>query len=142
MPVRKRDAVAPATPHPIAPTRIIAAPPVLVGIAAMAGKAQGVGRIPAGRTDVAARLLAAIPANYLLTSLATATLARLLWRGLGVDPANASVAAMLASFVMFSVLALVAFGVRSALKLWLWMIGSGAVLGAGLWLSLTSGGRL
>lgn len=100
------------------------------------------GRSTVGRANVAARLLAAILANYLLTSLATAALARLLWRGLGVDPANASVAAMLASFVMFSVLALVAFGVRSAFKLWLWMIGSGAVLSAGLWLSLASGGRL
>lgn len=100
------------------------------------------GRSTVGRANVAARLLAAIPANYLLTSLAAAALARLLWRGLGIDPANASVAAMLASFVMFSVLALVAFGVRSALKLWLWMIGSGAVLSAGLWLSLASGGRL
>ncbi|PNU03429.1 hypothetical protein [Novosphingobium guangzhouense] len=95
-----------------------------------------------GRGEIAARLLAAIPGNYLLTSLATACLARLLWQGLGVDPANASVAATLTSFLLFAVLALVAFGVRSAGRLWLWLAGSGLLLGAGLWISLMAGARL
>ena len=44
-----------------------------------------------GRCEIAARLIAAIPANYLLTSVATACLARLLWQGLGVDPAKVNV---------------------------------------------------
>lgn len=103
----------------------------------MAARDKGI-----GRANVASRLAAAIPANYLLTSLATAALARLLWRGLGVDPANASVTAMLASFALFAVLALTAFGVRSIARLWLWMVGAGVVLGVGLWFSLASGGRL
>jgi hypothetical protein len=103
----------------------------------MANGNQGI-----GRGNLAARLLAAVPGNYLLTSLATASLARLLWRGLGVDPANASVAAMLASFALFAVLALTAFGVRSILRLWLWIAGASFVLGAGLWLSIAVGGRL
>lgn len=95
-----------------------------------------------GRGEVAARLLAAIPGNYLLTSLATACLARLLWQGLGVDPANASAAATLASFALFAMLALVAFGMRSVGRLWLWLAGSALVLGAALWASLAVGIRL
>ncbi|MEE4451684.1 hypothetical protein [Novosphingobium resinovorum] len=107
----------------------------------MAGRTTG-NRQGIGRGEVAARIVAAIPANYLLTSLATACLARLLWRGFGVDPANASTAATLTSFALFAVLALVAFAMRSAARLWLWMVASGAVLGGALWLSLASGGRL
>lgn len=95
-----------------------------------------------GRCEIAARLIAAIPANYLLTSVATACLARLLWQGLGVDPANASVAATLASFALFAVLALVAFVARSVVRLWLWLAGSGLLLGAALWFSLSMGGRI
>lgn len=95
-----------------------------------------------GRGEVAARLVAAIPANYLLTSAATACLARLLWRGFGVDPANASVAATLTSFALFAVIALVAFGIRSVSRLWLWLAGSGVLLGLALWASLAVGGRL
>jgi hypothetical protein len=95
-----------------------------------------------GRCEIAARLIAAIPANYLLTSVATACIARLLWQGLGVDPANASVAATLASFALFAVLALVAFGARSVVRLWLWLAGSGLLLGAALWFSLSMGGRI
>lgn len=95
-----------------------------------------------GRGQVSARLIAAIPANYLLTSTATACIARLLWRGLGVDPANASVAATLISFALFAVLALVAFGARSVVRLWLWLAGSGLVLGVALWFSLSAGARI
>lgn len=94
------------------------------------------------RLAVAARIVAAIPANYVLTSLATACLARLLWLGLGVDAANASVTATLLSFALFPVLALTAFGVRSAARLWLWMTLAGLALGGGLWLSLAMGARL
>lgn len=103
----------------------------------MTARRQGVGRV-----EVLARLIAAVPANYLLTTLATACLARLLWRGLGVDAANSSVAATLLSFAVFAVLALVAFGTRSVVRLWCCMIGASLVLGAALWLSLLAGGRL
>ncbi|RIA36610.1 hypothetical protein DFR49_3893 [Hephaestia caeni] len=90
------------------------------------------------RWGVAVRVLAAIPANYLLTSLATACLARVL----AMPPAEASVAATLFSFALFAMLALTAFAMRSIVRLWLWMIGAGIVLGGGLWLSLATGGRL
>lgn len=100
------------------------------------------GKQKIGRGTVAARVLAAVPGNYLLTSLATACLARLLWRGFAVDPANASMAATLVSFVLFGAIALAAFGLRSATRLWLWMTGACVVLGGGLWLSLASGARL
>jgi hypothetical protein len=95
-----------------------------------------------GRGEIAARVLAAIPGNYLLTSLATACLARLLWRGFDVDPANASMIATLASFVVFSIIALAAFGLRSAVRLWLWLAGASIVLSGALGLSLAWGARL
>lgn len=94
------------------------------------------------RTEVIARLLAAIPANYALTSLATACLARLLWKGLGVDAANASVTATLLSFAVFAIVALTAFGMRSVARIWIGMIVAALVLGGALWLSLMAGGRL
>lgn len=90
------------------------------------------------RWNVATRVLAAVPANYLLTSLATACLARVL----APSPAEASVAATLLSFALFAALALIAFAMQSVIRLWLCMIGAGLVLGGGLWLSLAAGGRL
>lgn len=104
---------------------------------AMVGGSQSV-----GRASVVVRIVAAIPANYVFTSMATACLARLLWQGLGLDPANASVAATLASFAIFAVMGLTAFAMRSALKLWLWMGGAALAMGGALWLSLEMGGRL
>jgi len=92
----------------------------------------------ASRWNVGARVLAAIPANYALTSLATAWIARML----PMPPAEASAAATLLSFVLFAVIALTAFAAQSVMRLWLWMVGTGAFLGACLWLSLVSGGRL
>lgn len=90
------------------------------------------------RWNVAARALAAIPANYVLTSLGIACLARLL----PMRPEEASVAATLFSFALFAVLALTAFAVRSIARLWLAMAGAGLILGGGLWLSIATGGRL
>lgn len=102
-------------------------------MAAKASRAKG-----ASRWNVAARALAAIPANYVLTSLAIACLARLL----PMRPEEASVAATLFSFALFAVLALTAFAVRSVARLWLAMAGAGLLLGGGLWLSIATGGRL
>ena len=87
---------------------------------------------------VAARIVAAVPANYLLTSLATACLARLL----PMPPSEATLAATLLSFALFAVIALTAFGVRSVVALWLWMLVACLVMGGILWLSIVDGGRL
>ncbi len=101
-----------------------------------AGAARGKGK--AGRWNVAARALAAIPANYLLTALATACLAR----ALPLPPAEASIAATLFSFALFAIVVLVAFAIRSVKRLWLGMAGGIALLGAALSISLAIGGRL
>ena len=90
------------------------------------------------RWNVAARVMAALPANYLLTSIVTACIARLL----PMPPAEASIAATLFSFALFALIALTAFGMRSIARLWLWMVVAAAVLGGGLWLSIEAGGRL
>lgn len=94
------------------------------------------------RGNLAARLIAAIPANYLLTSLATAALARLLAQGLGVPPVEASESATLLSFAVFATLAIVVFSVRSIARLWIGFVLTAAVMGGWLWLSLEAGGRL
>lgn len=88
--------------------------------------------------NVAARVAAAGPANYALTSILTACIARLL----PMQPAEASIAATLFSFVLFAGIALVAFAVRSITGLWLCMLASGTAGAGALWLSLTVGGRL
>lgn len=88
--------------------------------------------------NVAARVLAAIPANYALTSLAIACAARTV----PMPPAEASVAATLLSFAFFAVIALFAFGMRSTARLWLWMVCAGFLLGGGLWVSILVEGRL
>ncbi|WP_395335922.1 hypothetical protein WBP06_27730 [Novosphingobium sp. BL-8H] len=95
-----------------------------------------------GKANLAARLTAAIPANYIVSSLATACIARGLAQGLNVSAAEASVAGTLLSFAIFATLALVAFGVRSIGRFWLGMVVSGAVMAGWLWLSLHAGGRL
>lgn len=95
-----------------------------------------------GWANLASRLLAAIPANYLLTSLATASLARLMAHGLGLPPVEASESATLLSFAIFAVLAIVVFSVRSIGRLWIWLALAGAVMGGWLYLSLATGVRL
>ena len=90
------------------------------------------------RLAVASRVLAAIPANYVLTSVIVALLARLL----PMPPHEASVAATLASFAIFAGIALAVFHARSMLRTWAWLIGLGLGLGALLALSLQAGVRL
>nr|WP_240511339.1 hypothetical protein [Novosphingobium panipatense] len=110
----------------------------------MAKSAANIGgnRRGIGRWNVAARIIAAIPANYLVTSLAAACLARLLAHGLSVNPAEASVTATLLSFAIFATIALFAFGLRSVTRLWLWLTVTAAICGGILWLSLSMGERL
>jgi hypothetical protein len=95
-------------------------------------------RICAWPWGLLARILAATVLNYGLTSLITAGLARLL----PTSAVEASTTATLASFLIFAVLAMTAFAVRSVLRLWGWMIGAGAVLAGVLWWSLEVGGRV
>lgn len=90
------------------------------------------------RFAVFGRVLAAIPANYVLTSIVTALLAR----HLPMARQEATVAAMLASFAIFAVIALAIFYARSALRVWLWIGGAMLVFGGLLALSLSAGGRL
>jgi len=93
--------------------------------------AQGGGRLAlAGR-------IAAIPGGYVLTSLASACLARLL----PTTRVEAASAGMVLSFGIFAALLIWAFSARSVLRLWLWMGGSAALLGIVLALSILHGGR-
>lgn len=103
----------------------------------MASTARGI-----GKANLTARLLAAIPANYAWSAMATACIARAMAHGLGASAPEASTAATLLSFAIFAVLVLVAFGMRSIARLWLWMALSGAAMGGWLWISLQAGGRL
>lgn len=91
-----------------------------------------------GRLAAAGRVIAAVPANYVLTSIVTALLAR----HLPMAPAEASIAATLLSYAVFAVIAMAAIAASSITRLWLWMGGSIVTLGALLWLSLQVGGRL
>lgn len=102
------------------------------------GGRPGAGLDWRGRLDVAARLVAAIPGGYLVTSLAVGLLAR----HLPLAPSEAATAATLASFAIFAVIILLAFSARRTLAVWLWMGGAATGLGAALWLSIRLGGRL
>lgn len=93
--------------------------------------AQGGGRLAlAGR-------IAAIPGGYVLASLASACLARLL----PTTRVEAASAGMVLSFGIFAALLIWAFSARSVLRLWLWTGGSIALLGILLTLSILHGGR-
>ena len=88
--------------------------------------------------EIAARALAAVPLNYVVTSALTVLLARLLPGG----PLQASMGATLLSFAMFAGLAMAAFAVRSVTKLWLGMIATGLVAGLADWCLIAWGGWL
>lgn len=82
-----------------------------------------------------ARVLAATIGTYAVTALLTALLARIL----PIATAQASMAATLLAFAVFPVLVLTSFAVRSPWRLWAWLMGAGALLSAGLWLSFAAG---
>src|SRR3546814_16856266 len=90
------------------------------------------------RLAVMSRIIAAIPANYLLTSIITGLIARLLPLG----PAAASITATLTSFALFAGIAMAVFHARFSGRLWSWMIGAILVVCTGQSLSFTVGGRL
>src|SRR3546814_17301517 len=79
------------------------------------------------RLAVMSRIFAAIPANYLLTSIITGLIARLLPFG----PAEASITATLTSFAIFAGIAMAVFHARSSARLWVWLIGVILVFGLG-----------
>ena len=92
----------------------------------------------AGWRDIAARTLAAVPLNYAVTSALTMLIARLL----PGDAAQASIAATTLSFAIFAGIAMTAFAVRSALRLWIGLVAAGLVAGVADWLLIAVGGRL
>ncbi|MEM9594275.1 MAG: hypothetical protein AAGD06_08430 [Acidobacteriota bacterium] len=83
------------------------------------------------------RILAAVPLNYVYTSVATAFAAR----HLPVDPAQASLTATLGSFLLFTAVVIVAFSVRSILRLWIFLVATGAAMGLMVWTSILLEGR-
>ncbi len=88
--------------------------------------------------DVVARVLAAIPLNYAVTTALTILLARIVPGG----PMQASVWATLFSFAIFAALAMAAFAVRSVARLWAGFIAAGLVAGVADWCLILWGGRL
>lgn len=90
------------------------------------------------RLAVTSRVVAAVPVNYVLTSIITALLAR----HLPLATVEASIAATLLSYAVFAVIAMAAVAASSTVRLWLWMGGATLTLGALLWLSIQIGGRL
>ncbi|EIZ77419.1 hypothetical protein WSK_4033 [Novosphingobium sp. Rr 2-17] len=90
------------------------------------------------KSSAPARALGAIFGGYVVTSLAVACLARML----PLRPAEASIAATLASFAIYAGIIVAVFSARSVLKVWLWLGGAMLLLGGGLYVSILMGGRL
>jgi hypothetical protein len=90
------------------------------------------------RLDVAARTVAAVGGGYVLTAIITGLGAR----HLPLAPAQAVLVATVLSFAVYAVVIVWAFSAKSTLKVWLWLGGACAALGALLWLSIDAGGRL
>ncbi|MEM8988178.1 MAG: hypothetical protein AAGC95_15795 [Pseudomonadota bacterium] len=85
-----------------------------------------------------ARIMAAVPGNYVLTALLTACIARLL----PAPPADASMTALLLSFLIFPALAIAIFSVRSVVRIWIYIGAAIAAFSVLLFVSLSAGGRL
>lgn len=81
--------------------------------------------------------LAAIPAGYVLASLLTAALVRIL-PGRAVDAVSI---AFMAFFGIYAVLILWAFGTRRPARMWLWWIVAAVLLGVFVAWSIMNGGR-
>lgn len=90
------------------------------------------------RIDMAARIAAAVPLNYALTSLVTVLLARLLPGG----PIQSALGATLLSFLVFALIAMAAFAVRSGWRFAFGMIAAGTAIAALDWWLLVQAGRL
>jgi len=90
------------------------------------------------RLHVLVRAIAAIIGGYVVTALAVACLARLL----PMRAAEASIAATLASFAIYASIIVTVFPARSMLRVWISLGLALLLLGAGLYLSILTGGRL
>lgn len=90
------------------------------------------------KSNVPARVLGAIVGGYVVTSLAVACLARML----PLRPAEASVAATLASFAIYAGIIVAVFAARSVFKVWLGLGAAMVLLCGGLYISILIGGRL
>lgn len=84
------------------------------------------------------RIVSAVPLGYAVASVWAMALARLI----PSDPAEASVAATLASFALCAVAAMWAFAARSGWRAFYTLAGLGAIAGAVTWLSIATSGRL
>ena len=83
------------------------------------------------RGGVTARAVAAIGGGYVLTSIASALIAI----ALPLPRADAVSIATLLSFVVYTCIILWVFATSSALRAWIGVVASSAVLGAVLWLT-------
>jgi hypothetical protein len=88
--------------------------------------------------DVTLRAIAAVPLNYVVSTLITVMIARILPGG----AAQGSVGSMLLSFAIFAGIAMTCFAVASTARLWLWLVGAALLLGAADWALIAQGGRL
>lgn len=90
------------------------------------------------RLHVVARAGTAIIGGYVVTALAVACLARLL----PMRPAEASIAATLASFTIYASLIVAIFSARSMVRVWICLGSALLLLGTALYFSILTGGRL
>ncbi|WP_454882927.1 hypothetical protein [Sphingomonas oryzagri] len=81
--------------------------------------------------------LAAIPAGYVLTSLVTAALVRIL----PMHAVDAVSVGFMVFFAIYAGLILWAFGTRRPARMWIWWITASALLAAFVGWSIVSGGR-
>lgn len=81
--------------------------------------------------------ITAIPGSYVLASLLSACIARLL----PTSRVEAATTGMILSFGIFAALLIWVFSARSVARLWLWMAGSATVMGIVLAVSIAHGGR-
>lgn len=92
----------------------------------------------AGWRDITARAFAAVPLNYAVTGALTMLIARLLPGG----AQQASIGATIFSFAIFAAIAMMAFAVRSAARLWAGLIATGTIAAFADWCLIAWGGRL
>jgi hypothetical protein len=93
----------------------------------------------ARRWSIASRVLAASIGGYALTSLLTLALPLAL-ASLGIDPAQALLAATTASFLVYAGIIMAVFHARSAARAWAWLAGGALPLGIVVYLLLPGAG--
>lgn len=89
------------------------------------------------RTAMAGRL-AMLPGGYILASIATAALARML----PMRPVESTATGMMLFFPLYAILLMWAFATHNLLRMWLWLIGGGLVASLLIAWSINASGRL